>query len=783
MKRRHQVRRGPVQRVEGTVYREFERAAVEVIDEEKRIVEISFSSPEPVRRMDFFDDWIEVLGHEEDEADFSRLNGSAPLLYNHMRSREDRIGGVQSGEIVDGRGVARVQFSARDSVDDVWQDVLAGILRTVSVGYIIHKRELVRDDEDGEPPTYRVTSWEVLEISFVDIPADPTVGVGRQSEEQPGELYRVIDLNPSREGKTMAKKRKQAKQKRQIQKRGEELGSELEKLIGELVDDDMSREDVITELAEAADMAEEDVEEMVGGADVCPTMEQLEAFAEVLSVEVDALVSAAEADGCEFEAADDDDDGGDDGGDTDDDSAQNEGDDEGRSGGSGRTNRRKSVMKKKQQRKAAGGGDETRATLQEIRSAIAPHRERLGTEYDAILDAAIDGDIRSVDAARERALDHLGQKAKPVGGERVVAGEGESEKFLRGAGNALMIRGGIAKADGPERKEGAGEFRGASLIDLARICLERRGTQTMGLHKMDMIGRAFTSTSDFPKLLENVQEKALLQGYEEANETWQIWTQRGSLPDFKEARRAGLSSFPDLKEVGEGGEYKYGTFGEHGETISLATYGRILSITRQTIINDDLQALTQAPNRMGRAASRMVGNIVYGILTGNPNMSDGTALFHADHNNLQSGAALSVDTVSEMRTAMALQKDVDENAAGLNIPFGFLIVPKALEDKGRQILTAQYDPRTSVNQQIPNPVAGAGELVSDPRLDADSSTAHYGVAAQGFDTVEVAFLDGVETPFMEAKDGWSTDGTEWKVRLDVGASPLDFRTVQKNPGA
>src|SRR5699024_8480473 len=120
----------------------------------------------------------------------------------------------------------------------------------------------------------------------------------------------------------------------------------------------------------------------------------------------------------------------------------------------------------------------------------------------------------------------------------------------------------------------------------------------------------------------------------------------GSLPDFKQAKRVGLDAFPALAEVKEDAEYTYATVGDFAEPVVLATYGKMFKITRQAIVNDDMDAFTRIPMKMGRAARRTVGNLVYAILTGNPSMSDSTTLFHANHGNLAgSGGAPSVSTL------------------------------------------------------------------------------------------------------------------------------------------
>ena len=145
-----------------------------------------------------------------------------------------------------------------------------------------------------------------------------------------------------------------------------------------------------------------------------------------------------------------------------------------------------------------------------------------------------------------------------------------------------------------------------------------------------------------------------------------------------------------LDEIPESGEYKHGTIGERAESIKLATYGKMFSITRQAIINDDLSAFTEIPRKMGRAAARTVGDLVFAIINGNPNMADGTALFHANHKNLAgSGGAPSAATVGAGRTKMRTQKD---GAATLNISPTFFLVPAALEDTARVLMASETDP-------------------------------------------------------------------------------------------
>ncbi len=382
----------------------------------------------------------------------------------------------------------------------------------------------------------------------------------------------------------------------------------------------------------------------------------------------------------------------------------------------------------------------------------------------------------TVEAAGSRLLAHLAKDATPVAGGHVVTVEDETDKQRKAATQSLLVRAGLEKADT------ANPYRGYTLTELARASAARAGLRTDGMGKMDFVGAAFThSTSDFPGLLANVANKSMLKGYDEAQETFQLWTRSGTLGDFKLGKRVDLNAFPSLRRVAEGAEYKYATLGERGESVILATYGELFSITRQAVINDDLDAFTRVPRLMGRAAIRTVGNLVYGVLTGNPVMSDGKTLFHADHGNLMTPGPISTAAVDAMSGAMAVQRQGD---AILNIGMEYLIVPRALRGLANVVRSSEFEVGTTKNNTIPNSMRDSFTVISDARLDAASTTAWYGAASPtAHDTIEVNYLDGNQAPYLEQKTGWNVDGTEFKVRMDAGVAPLDFRTLAKNAGA
>jgi ATP-dependent protease ClpP protease subunit len=357
------------------------------------------------------------------------------------------------------------------------------------------------------------------------------------------------------------------------------------------------------------------------------------------------------------------------------------------------------------------------------------------------------------------------------------------DRFRAGVTASLSAKAGL---DGGERNE----FSSMTLSELARASLSVRGLKPVVSGKNELVKYAFQpvmaggmhSTSDFGEILADVASKSMMKGFSEAEETFREWTSTGSLPDFKPAKRVGLNAFTKLAEVQEGAEYTYGTIGDHGEPIVLATYGKLFAITRQAIVNDDLSVFTRIPNFMGRAALRTIGDLVYAVVSSNPAMADGTALFHADHGNLAgSGGAPSMATINNGIVAMVRQKDRDKKTAGSNIRPKYILAPWALRSVVLQVLNSEYDPSKST--RAANTVRGSVEPVFDARLDAASATAWYLAADQGQqDTVEVAYLDGVETPTLEQQAGWSIDGAEFKVRIDAGVKALAWEGLYKNGG-
>ncbi len=175
-----------------------------------------------------------------------------------------------------------------------------------------------------------------------------------------------------------------------------------------------------------------------------------------------------------------------------------------------------------------------------------------------------------------------------------------------------------------------------------------------------LIGRSgLHSTSDFPLILANVANKTLRAAYDTTPRTFTAWARQAVITDFKPVARNQLGGAPDLLRVPESGEFTYGTIGESREVYALVTYGRIVGITRQTLINDDLDAFTASPPPSAPPAADLESDLVYSIFSTNPNMADGNPLFHASHANLGTAGAISETTLAEAYRLFGNQRGLE----------------------------------------------------------------------------------------------------------------------------
>ncbi|MDQ2801390.1 MAG: Clp protease ClpP, partial [Pseudomonadota bacterium] len=323
-------------------------------------------------------------------------------------------------------------------------------------------------------------------------------------------------------------------------------------------------------------------------------------------------------------------------------------------------------------------------TQADVQSAIAADRARassirsLGAKHKLpadFIEGLASGEV-SLDVAREKMLDKLAEvgDGQNIGHTRIDFGADARDKWMAGAANWLMVRAGVANivtaaatARGETVRIDPGEFRGVSVVDLARESLVNAGARLQSRDPRDIVGAALTArseitqtTGDFSVLLENVMHKTLQAAYAVTPDTWSQFCGTGVVTDFRASNRYLRGTFGALDALNEAGEFKNRPIPDGAkEIIKASTKGNIINLSRQALINDDLGAFSDLAVDLGRAAKLTIEVDVYALLNSNPNTQDGNALFSAAHANLAvAGAPPTVAAFDAARVAMASQKDV-----------------------------------------------------------------------------------------------------------------------------
>jgi HK97 family phage prohead protease len=386
------------------------------------------------------------------------------------------------------------------------------------------------------------------------------------------------------------------------------------------------------------------------------------------------------------------------------------------------------------------------------------------------------------EAEFERAISDrlLGQREQPRIDVRVGAAGTESEDYRRAVEVAVTLRADPSARFEAADVERARELRGLTLMEMSRDYLQRTGISTAGMGRLQIAGAALGlrygahTTSDFANALSSATGKRVRQAYLAAPQTFGPIVMTGTLPDFKQTNIIGLGDAPQLLLVQENAEFTYGAMADTGMSYRLQTYGRIIAITRQAIINDDKQLFARVPDKFGYKARDLESDLVWGLVLSNPTMGDGFALFSAQHGNLGTAADITVDSVTAGRAAMGQQKSVE--GGFIIVRPAYLVVGPLMETKAQQFLTAVAATQTA----NVNPFVGSLQLIVEPRI-TDKSWYLFADPAS-IDTIELSHLEGQEDVFIETQPGFDVDGVKTKARLDVGAAIVDYRGMYKNPG-
>lgn len=398
----------------------------------------------------------------------------------------------------------------------------------------------------------------------------------------------------------------------------------------------------------------------------------------------------------------------------------------------------------------------------------------------------------SVESVRAAVIEHMRQNGQPLNG-RVTVETDEQDKFRNAASDALLMRSGL-HVENPAG--GSRELMGMSLRDLAIECLAYEGKRGMNRKSADelyseMQRQFFNPTAAFPTILDNAINKSYVEGHKTAPVTFDRWTKRGTLKDFKVHDNNYLSGpAGEFLEVPEGGELKHDIWhDEKRPTRKLKTYGRQFTMTRQAFINDDIDIITRMPAKYAASARKTQNKQCYEILLNNPVIYDGVKLFDSKHANLlAAGTGITREALQGMIMALSNQKD--EFGEVCIIRPAVIIVPSGYKF---EMYTIFFSPtiHTEGNTQAVNPLyqyRESIEIVEDPTINAICGGFGKQMpwwllgAKEDTDFMEVDYLNGQDVPNIRRSEVPGTLGFVWDIYLDWGISVMDYRGIIKNPG-
>lgn len=400
----------------------------------------------------------------------------------------------------------------------------------------------------------------------------------------------------------------------------------------------------------------------------------------------------------------------------------------------------------------------------------------------------------SVEEVRKAVIEKMRSNGTPIptrGTGEVSVTADEQDKFRAAASDALIMRGGIALT---KPSDGARDLMGMSLRDLAIETLQGEGISGLNRKSNDeiynMLSRQFYNPSSaFPSIMDQAINKSYVEGHNKVPVTFDKWTKKGTLKDFKTVENRYLAGpAGEFLEVAEGAELKHDLpQDEKLPTRKLRTYGRQFTMTRQAFINDDIDFLSKIPAKYAASARKTQNKQVYEILVNNPVIYDGTQLFNTAHKNLlATGTGVTAEAVQKM--FMALQLQTDQFGEAIIIRPGTIIVPIGYAFTMYTILESPTI-NTAGNTQATNPLyryKDVLQVVEDPTLNVlckDGAMPWFVVGDNSdTDSIQVDYLNGQEIPTIRRMETPGTLGFVWDIYLDWGISVMDYRGIVKNPG-
>lgn len=366
-------------------------------------------------------------------------------------------------------------------------------------------------------------------------------------------------------------------------------------------------------------------------------------------------------------------------------------------------------------------------------------------------------------------------------------------QYLPPAARARMFADDVPETERANAISQARQYMGLGILGMFSELAQARGVRVD--HRLQrsplfdtLVSHRSLSTSDFPLLLASASNKILLPAYAAANPTFFRIAARETFNDFKAHKFLRLGDFPNLLQKGETGELKQGAISESEQSVTAIEYGRIVQVSRQIIINDDLSAFARLPAMAAQRAAAVANTLGFNLFALNtatgPDITEGgsaVAMFHSTHANYtSSGTAIDVTSIGIGRAMMMKQAGLD----GLKLN----ILPRILLTSADKFTLAQQytqviNPNVGDAAKV-NPFGGTLEPLADANLTSNSSLGWYLFADPSVAPCFVyGYLAGQEGPRMATAEDFNTEGVKLRCAMDYGCGGIDFRGGYYNVGA
>lgn len=352
--------------------------------------------------------------------------------------------------------------------------------------------------------------------------------------------------------------------------------------------------------------------------------------------------------------------------------------------------------------------------------------------------------------------------------------------------------GGRLTDDASRALDVAQNYRNASYYDLVREMLTAEGVRYDRFDDYEIWRRSLTSASVSTVFTTHFSAE-LLAGFMGKVDTTVGWVREVDVPNLMENERKQVGKMTRPKRRVAGQKAEPVTFGAVGEKWRAYEYAADFFVDFQDFLNDRLGAMDQTPTEMGEAMAEVRPDLVYYLLMSNPTMlQDSKAVFHADHNNLETSSALSFETLDKMKVNMRTHR---VNGRLINTEMRGLIVPELKESLAIELTGSQQKRNTTSDTEygVNNWANGRFNVVAEPRLDvgvtdpitgtvqAAKTGSTYGVAENGRYGIEVGYVRGTGRrprmrPYIATEGRF---GRGWDIQFLIGAGIVGYQGLQE----